>query len=259
MNAARCGANSNLSASQSKMTMQQTQTAVTPLRMAIAAANGVNVKATAEQQPHVQWPTVENALKVRRQKAEAAANEQGDPDEVDALSPAVPVDVLAIRNAFADSVRADDDAGRKVAVCADLFRPLQTHEQVREATRHAVYGYILGRAGEQKAEQFYAMRNGSEHELYKVASNAVKRAKNRASKKGWIEPKAPNSGERTAYARTTEKHSGLVAEVRRLLASNADFVSALSYAVDNPKVFTDWAKASSEAREKQQTPLRLAA
>lgn len=153
------------------------------------------------------------------------------------------------RKAFADSAKADTNAENKTAICADLFKPLSTYEDVKAATRHAIYGYIHGRAGKQEAEKWFSLKKQSEHDLYKVASNAVKRAKDRAEKDGWKAPQAPNAGVDRAPRdkKAPGEGSELLSALNKLIALDPEFTTALSYAVANPAMFKAWAASSAQA------------
>ncbi|MFM0175594.1 hypothetical protein PQR33_40470 [Paraburkholderia sediminicola] len=142
------------------------------------------------------------------------------------------LDIEKFRKAFADSAKADTNADNKTAVCADLFKPIRTWEELKQATRHATYGYIHGRAGKQEAEKWFGLKKQSVHELYKVAANAVKRAKDRGEKDGWVAPKAPNADVDRAPRdkKAPGEGSKLLSALNTLLNTDPEFTTALSYA-----------------------------
>ncbi|MGF6599813.1 hypothetical protein P3T23_004547 [Paraburkholderia sp. GAS448] len=211
-------------------------------------------KPATAQQPDAQKPDVQSVATVEKQNnTKPAANDTGKTDR-----PAA-VNIEGFRKAFADSARADSNAENKVAVCADLFRPIRTWEELREAMRHAIYGYIHGRAGKQEAEKYFALKKASEHPLYKVAANAVKRAKDRAEKDGWEAPQAPNAGiDRAPREKKTGKGSELLSMLNRLMATDEEFTTALTYAVENEALFKAWARSSSAAATANVTLRRVA-
>ena len=115
------------------------------------ATAAVKEQTLQAQQPQAQKPEVQNVATVAKQdNTKPAANETGKP-----TTPAtVEIDIEVWRKAFADSARADSNSANRVAVCADLFKPLASWEAMKEARRHAIYGYIHGRDGKRAAEDF---------------------------------------------------------------------------------------------------------
>ncbi|RQH02727.1 hypothetical protein [Paraburkholderia dinghuensis] len=211
-----------------------------------------------------QKPQVQNVATVEAQSAKPAANESGKPKAPVtnvAIREAFNVDIEAFRKAFADSARADTNADSKAAVCADLFVTIKTWDELKAARRHAIYGYIIGRAGKRSADEYDGMKKGSDHPLYTVAANAVKRAMDRAIKQGWQAPEAPNAGTGGApkkNEKTPGRNSDLLVALNKLIATDEEFTTALSYIVANPGIFKAWARSSQEAAVRNVT-LKLAA
>ncbi|CAG9260915.1 hypothetical protein PUN4_360003 [Paraburkholderia unamae] len=219
----------------------------------MATKQNANVQSPAiEQSADVQKPEVQNVANVvtlTHTKPQANDSGKDAPATVADVRHVFRTDVEAFREAFAECARADSNATGKAAVCADLFKPLTTADQVGMATRHAIYGYIHGRAGKDEAEKWFGMKNQSEHPLYTVASNAVKRAKKRAERQGWLVPLSADTGMgRAARGKKTPGNGGdLLAALKSLMAADADFTTALSYAVEsaaNVEIFKAWAKQS---------------
>lgn len=177
-----------------------------------------------QQNADVQKPDVQAVagVVVTLASVRAEANESGKTGTPN-------VNIETFRQAFADASRADSNATGKAAVCADLFKPLRTAEEVGVATRHALFGYIHGRAGKEEAEKWFAMKNNSQHPLYKMASNAVKRAKKRAEREGWEVPMAANAGQgagrRRAQATKPGAGSELIAALAARIAVDPDFTT----------------------------------
>lgn len=165
-----------------------------------------------EQDTEVQQPDVQNVANVvTLPGGRSEANESGrtaPAKVVESPTLRLTADELKIRAVFQAAAQAEHTSDSKAAICVDLFLPLTTPEQVRSVTRHAIYGYIWGRAGRAEAEKFYALRNGSEHDCYKVAVNAVARAKKRAEKAGWVQPRAKDTGRGSAAGCSTRTGRG---------------------------------------------------
>ncbi|MGE8165206.1 hypothetical protein ACQKRQ_34285 [Paraburkholderia sp. NPDC080076] len=217
-----------------------------------AKAKNATVKSvTVEQDVNAQTRVIQEVGKVVKLAAKPQANESGkdSPAKIADVREAFHLDIEKFRKAFADSAKADTNTDSKTAVCADLFKPIRTWEELKQATRHAIYGYIHGRAGKQEAEKWFGLKKQSEHELYKVAANAVKRAKDRAEKEGWVAPKAPNADVDRAPRdkKAPGEGSELLSALHTLLNTDPEFTTALSYAVANPAMFKAWARSSAEA------------
>jgi hypothetical protein len=97
------------------------------------------------------------------------------------------------RDAFNAVAETENESERKYAICSALVTSIETYKQLKEARCRAIYGYTLGRDGEEAAEQFFSMKNGSKHPRYHVAENAFRRAQASAEKEGWVCPLPPNS------------------------------------------------------------------
>lgn len=77
------------------------------------------------------------------------------------------------------------------------------------------------------------MKKGSDHELYKMAANAVKRAKDRAEKLlNWQAPKAPNADIDRAPRdkKAPGQGSELLSALNTLINTDPEFTVAFSYA-----------------------------
>ncbi|WP_321801531.1 hypothetical protein [Caballeronia sp. J97] len=74
-------------------------------------------------------------------------------------------------------------------VPAEIFLKVHTWEQLKEVSWQAMYDHILRSYGEASALQFKGSKSPSKHPRYKVAANAVTRAKGRAEELGWIHPR----------------------------------------------------------------------
>jgi hypothetical protein len=213
------------------------------------------VQLSVDQKANAQKPDVKNVgavvtlASVKPQANDSGKDAPAKIATVVTVREAFNLDIEKFRKAFADSAKADINAESKTAVCADLFKPINTWEELKLAARHAIYGYIHGRAGKQEAEKWFGLKKQSEHELYKVAANAVKRAKDRAEKEGWEAPKAPNADIDRAPRdkKAPGEGSELLSALNKLIASDPEFTTALSYAVTNPQMFIAWATHSAKA------------
>lgn len=77
------------------------------------------------------------------------------------------------------------------AISAEIFLKVHTWEQLKQVSWQAMYDHILRSYGEASALQFKGSKSPTKHSRYGVAANAVKRAKDRAKKMGWIQPRSP--------------------------------------------------------------------
>jgi hypothetical protein len=103
--------------------------------------NQNEAKATVGQNANAQKPEVKNVgALVTLASVKPQANESGKETPAKIAT----VEIEEFREAFADSAKADINAEGKTAVCADLFKPIRTWEELKLASRHAIYGYIHG-------------------------------------------------------------------------------------------------------------------